>query len=239
MADKKEKTLSNKERYMQRVKQNNPDLDMDNEEAFYEDANNRYDDYESLKEGMNTIRSSMADDPYFADMLASVRKNKQFDPAMYLLESDIDIEALLNDENKREKFAEIRAKWLENHRNAEQLENKIAENLPKSIEECKAKGAEIGLSEEETEKVIDRYFGLLDDIEEGVLPVDIFVLLAKGGSYDEDVVTARKQGEANGRAERVRERIKQTPKSAPRNGGVQESAIAEKVPNDENNMFGL
>lgn len=240
MKEKKEKEISPKERYMQRIKEGNPDLNMEDENAFYEAANQRYDDYDKLNKGMDGIRSVMNSNPYFADMLAEATKNKDLDPVIYMIEKgNIDLEALANDEEYSAKVAEARAKWLDENTKARELEDKIAENLPKSIEACKNKGKELGLSDEETDNVIARYFGLLDDIEEGVLAPDVFELLAKGDMHDADVETAKKQGEANGRATKVRETLQKMPKSAPYNAGVQQSGIEQPAREKESNMFGF
>lgn len=240
MAKEKEKMPTAKERYMKRIKDSNPDLDMENEDAFYENANQRMDDYERLNEGMNNIRKTMDENPYFAEMIYEASRNKELDPIIYMIEKgNIDLDALANDEDYATKIAEARAKWLDEHTKAKELEDKIAENLPTSIAACQEKGKELGLSDEETEKVISRYFSLLDDIEQGILATDVFELLAKGDMHDADVEEASKQGEAKGRATKIRETLATMPKQSPRNGGVQAGNASEPQERDEDNMFGI
>lgn len=233
------KRQSAKDKYMERVRSKNPDLNFEDEDAFYENANQRMDDYDALNESVGNIREVMDANPYFGQMMAEAKKNKDLDPVIYLIENGLDIDALLNDEEYKSKLAEARADWLEKHKKAEELEQQISDNLPSSIDACKAKGKEMGLSDEDTDAVIERYFGLLDDIEQGILSPDVFEMLAKGKNYDADVATATKQGEANGRAQKIKEIYKKMPRSAARSFGVQNAPMAEQPRERESNMFGL
>lgn len=234
------KTQSAKDLYNSRVKAMSPDLDMENEDDYYNQANKRLDDYEALNTGVGNLNKVMDDNPYFAEMLAQASKQKDFNPVLFLVENGhLDLDALRDDEEYAQKISEAQAKWLDKNTKAKELEDKIATNLPASIDECKNKGKELGLSDEQVDEVINKYFSLLDDIEQGVLSADIFELLAKGTTYDADVASAEEQGKVSGRAQKVRETLNTMPKTASRSGGSQPRGAEPSPANKKNTMFGL
>jgi len=232
--------MSQRDRYRSRIKEANPELDMDDEDAYYKAANERLDDYESLNTGINNLRNAMDNNSYFAQMIAEASKQKNFNPVAYLIENGmLDLDAASTDEEYAKTIAEAQSKWLDKNTKAKELEDKIAANLPGSIEACKAKGQELGLSEEQCDEVLNKYFSLLDEIEQGNLSPDIFELLAKGTTHDADVAEAEKQGAAQGRATKVKETLQSMPKQSARSGGSQPSGAEPRPVKGQNNMFGF
>ena len=59
--------ISNKERFRQRYAKRNPDLNMDDEEAYYGSVNQFMDEYEGYEGNSKKMRENLSKSPAFAE----------------------------------------------------------------------------------------------------------------------------------------------------------------------------
>lgn len=84
------------------------------------------------------------------------------------------------------------------------LEEKKA-NLNKSIEDLQAFGEEKGLSTDQQVDLFVRVHKMLQDAFDGIYPREIFEAMLRADNYENDVNSARQEGEVNGRNAKINE----------------------------------
>jgi hypothetical protein len=231
-------TQSSRDRFRERYATRKPDINMDDEEAYYGGANAMLDELEGYEASSANLKSLMDNNDYFSSMLIEASKNKDFDPVIFLIEGGhLDLDALKEDKDYAKKVAQAQADWLEKKAKSDELDEQAKANFPVSMEAIKAKSEELGLSEEQTQEVVNDMFSIFDDMLIGKISADLFAMLAKGKNYDTAVAEAREEGVAEGLDTKVKETLRKMPKQSERNGGRQ-TAIKEREPKkDSDNMF--
>lgn len=227
---------SQRDKYRQRV---NADQYGDDEEGYYEAANKRLDELDALNNGVNNLRSVMDNNPYFAQWIVEAKKNKDFNPILYGIENGyLDIDALRDDPEYSQKLADAQNKWLESKAKSEESDKVLASNLGTEIEGCIEDGMAQGMTREEALEQVGKTLEYLDKLDRGEIR-ELNAILLKGMNHDADVEAAQMQGEANGRATKVKDALRSMPTQTARSGGSQPRG-AESMPNDSrNSMFGL
>mgnify|MGYP002516096913 CR=1 FL=1 len=87
---------SNKERYHNRYREMNPDLDLENEDAFYEFANTNLDELENYRKHNNDLVGTFSKNKAFASMLMAAKNGE--DPYEWMAANlGADISELLAD----------------------------------------------------------------------------------------------------------------------------------------------
>lgn len=227
--------LSARDRYRQRV---NAEQFGDDEEAYYNAANSRLDDYEALQSGVKNLNAVMDNNPSFARMIVEAKRNKDFNPVLFMIQNgELDLTSLQDNPDYADEVAKAQNDWLEKMAKSEEADRLLAENLQKDIQGCVEDAQAMGLSEEEAMEQVGRTLEYLDKLERGEFR-ELFHIILKGGKYDADVTSAMEQGEANGRATKVRDTLRSMPKSTPRSGGMQRQG-SESNPTEEESMFGV
>lgn len=203
------KELSRRDAFRERFAKSNPDLNMDDEDAYYDAAGRMMDEYEGYKTKSDRLRENIGRSPAFQDMIMASRDQDNFDPVVWMVESgQLDLDALKDDPDYSQKLAEARTKYLDGLASGEKLKEEQKANMPASIEAIEAKAAELALDEAKTEEVIGKVFALADDIIRGKIPVDVFEMLAKGAGYDQAVEDARAEGKAEGLNQKVDDKLR-------------------------------
>lgn len=231
-------TQSSRDRFRERYATRKPDINMEDEEAYYGGANAMLDELEGYENSSANLKSVMDLNPYFSTMIAEAAKQKDFNPILWLIqEGMLDIDALQADKEYAEKVAKAQSDWLEKKTKSEELDAQAKANFPASMEAIKAKAEALGLTDEQAQEVIDDMYTIFDDMLVGKVSTDLFEMLAKGKNYDTAVAEAREEGVAEGLDTKVKETLRKMPKQSERNGGRQ-TAIKERTPKkDESNMF--
>ena len=131
---------SSKDRFRGRIAEDYPDLDMDDEDAYYNAANDRYDELKSFRTNTKNFRDALNLDAEqrgtFNEMIVAASKQKDFDPVIWLVENGgLDVEALQDDPDYAKKLGEARKKYLDQVSEGDQLSKEFEENAPASLEE--------------------------------------------------------------------------------------------------------
>ena len=207
--EEEKKELSKRDAFRERFAKSNPDLNMDDEDAYYDAAGRMMDEYEGYKSRSDRLRENISRSPAFQDMVIASRDKDNFDPVLWMVETgQLDLDALKDDPEYAKKLAESRTKYLDNLASGKQLAEEQKANMPASIEAIQAKAEELGLEEAATEEIVGKVFALADDIIRGKIPVDVFVMLAKGAGYDKAVEDARAEGVAEGLNQKVDDKLR-------------------------------
>ena len=213
---------SARDRYRSRIKEDYPDLDMDDEDAYYNAANERYEDYKNMREGLRNLNSMIDKNALFREMMVAASKgDENWNPFKWAVEEKgLDLKALADDPEYAEKFAEAQRKHLKVIADGEAMKKEAAENYAKSVEAIDAWCKENGVSDEQKNAAWVQIENMLTDANVGKVPVDVFVMLVKGGNRDADVAKAAEEGYQEGLGKNVEDKLRRIPKPE-RNGGRQ------------------
>ena len=209
--DEKEekKELSKRDAFRERFAKSNPDLNMEDEDAYYDAAGRMMDEYEGYKTKSDRLRENIGRSPAFQEMVLASRDQDNFDPVLWMVQSgQLDLDALKDDPDYATKLAEARTKYLDGLASGKKLAEEQKANMPASIEAIQAKATELALDEAQTEEIVGKIFGLADDIIRGKIPVDVFEMLAKGAGYEKAVEDARAEGVAEGLNQKVDDKLR-------------------------------
>lgn len=230
---------SKRDAFRGRMSQRYPDLNMEDEDAYYDQMGKAFDEYEGYENSSRRLRESMTKSPAMAEMLLAAREQEDFDPVVWMVQQKgLDLQALQDDPEYAKKLSDAHAAYLEKRAKSDEIENAMQENMPKSIEAIRAKASEMGLSDEQAEEVVGQMYQTMDDMVHGILNPEIFALLAKGGSHDEDVAQAHDEGMAEGLNQKVDDKLRTLEAQKEHVGGSQ-APIRRPEPNRkrERNMF--
>lgn len=206
--------LSARETYRNRIKEDYPDLDLDDEDAYYEAANSRYDDYKNMREGLKNLNGMIDKNALFREMMVAASKGgEDWNPFKWAVEEKgLDLKALVDDPEYADTFAEAQRKHLQTVANGEAMKKEAADNYAKSVEAIDAWAKENGISDEQKNEAWVKVEQMLNDANVGKVPVDVFALLVNGGKHDADVAAAAEQGYRDGLGKNVEDKLRRIPK---------------------------
>lgn len=220
-----------------RVSKRYPDLNMDDEDAYYKQMNSLMDEHEEYENNTKRLRESMGKSPLMTEMLYAARDNENFDPLVYFVEQGLDLDALRDDPEYAKTIGEARAKYLERQGKTKEIEKNVAENMPASIKAVNEKAVELGLSEEDTKAVLASMYEDMENLINGKIDPEKFALYAKGRTHDADVEAAREQGTAEGLGTVVDDKLRDISAKRPQVRGAQTPAQPKEKRKAPDNMF--
>lgn len=220
MAEEIKKTK--REAFRERMAQRKPDLNLDDEDAYYDYMGNMMDEYDTYRESSEIMRRNLDASPALTDMLTAAKGNKDFDPVIWMIEYEgLDLDALRDDPEYMAKLTEARNKSLAQRAKREETDKLIEANIPKSVEALAAKRDELGLTDEQAQEILKEIFEMGGNLEIGIVPIKMFELMAKGLTHDTDVEMAREEGVAEGLNTKVTDKLRTMPKTTEQVSGRQ------------------
>lgn len=226
-----------REAFLRRMAEREPNLNLDDEDAYYGYMDDMVTEYDDFRKSSESMRQNMANSPALTEMLMAARGQEGFDPVLWMIENrGLDLDALRDDEKYAEKVTEARNAWLAKKAKDEEAFEAAKENMPRSIEAIKAKQAEMGLSDEQANEIVGDIYQMGSDLTIGIIPVNIFEMLAKGKTYDKDVEEAREVGVAQGLETKVTDKLRKMPKTTEQVRGRQ-TPMRETKPQRQYNPF--
>lgn len=234
-----EQQPSKRDAFRSRIGQRYPDLNLDDEDAYYDQMGRTLDEYEGYETNSRRLRESMEKSPAMAEMLIAAREQDDFDPVVWMVQNKgLDLQAVQDDPDYAQKLADAHSAYLERRAKSDEIEAAMSENMPKSVEAIRAKAAELGLDDEKAAEIVGQMYQTMDDMVHGILNPDVFVLLAKGSTHDTDVSQARDEGKAEGLNQRIDDKLRTLENRQERIGGTQ-TPLRTPAPkqNRERNMF--
>ena len=226
-----------REAFLRRMAEREPNLNLDDEDAYYGYMDDMVTEYDDFRKSSEAMRQNMANSPALTEMLMAARGQDGFDPVLWMIENrGLDLDALRDDEKYAEKVTEARNAWLAKKAKDEETFEAAKANMPRSIEAIKAKQAEMGLSDEQANEIVGDIYQMGTDLTMGIIPVNIFEMLAKGKTYDKDVEEAREVGVAQGLETKVTDKLRKIPKTTEQVRGRQ-MPMRETKPKGQYNPF--
>lgn len=213
---------SRRDAFRERISKRYPDLNMDDEDAYYDQMGKTLDEYEGYETNTRRLREAMEKSPEMARMLVAAQGQDNFDPITYLFENASgDILELAQDPEGAKKFGELRAEQLAKQAEGEEISKAVQDNMPASIDAVKAKAQELGLSDEQTTEIVGQMFQVMDDLVHGKIDTEVFAMMAKGKNFDEAVEQARDEGKVEGLNQKVNDKLRTLENRQERVAGVQ------------------
>ena len=142
----------------------------------------------------------------------------------------IDIKAALEDEEMGKKVAAQITKFQEKVAEQEKHSQLLDDNLRKSYETLQG----LGLSDEETNDLWGKVFGVIQDAEDGNISAETWKLFKNAYSYDADISSAREEAAMQARNEKIQNKVRSSkteggmPPSLANSGSGNEPAKAIK-----------
>ena len=213
---------SARERYRSRYSAAHPDLNLDDEEAFYGQANQNLDELEGFRESNRQLGEAFDRTPLLAGLVLAAKEGE--DPFSYLAENigpDMDIRELANNPEFSKRMGDALAKFQENLAAGAKFQKEVGENYLKSMDALNEVVAEKGLSDDDRVALIKKLFGSVDPetkevIEEGIIgnaskgivPKEVWEAVLKAQNYDNDIAAATDKARATALNEKVQNGLK-------------------------------
>lgn len=200
--------------------------------AELEDFDSRAGEFEEGRNQSQKMVDLFNRDPRSSRYLLALASGEG-NPIDYLL--DIygpDLLEALQSEEGRAKIVESNNKWLEKKASEETTMQGRMDNYEKSINDLAAFAAEKGISDEQAVAIFEKVNQIGFDAIEGIYSRESYEMAYNAMNYSNDVEKARKEGERDGRNERIEEKLKKVSKPAemPPTVGGQGAGVAEAKP---------
>ena len=228
MADTSIVEKSKKDTFRERFSKRYPEVNLEDEESYYDGVNRMFDEYEGYEGNSKKMRERMSKSPAFAEMIIDSQKQDDFDPVVWMVENKgLDLKALGEDPEYSKRLASAHELYLKKLAKADEIEKQMQENMPASVDAIRAKAQEMGLTDEQAEETIGRMYQVMDDLIVGKIDPSLFEMMAKGMNYDTAVAEAKDEGVAQGLSAKVEDKLRNLNSSQPKPRG-QQSAVTER-----------
>lgn len=200
--------VSSRERYTQRYRERFPEMNMDDEEAFYSQAMTDLDDLDSYRKNGEALVGAFNKNRAFAAMMMAAKDGQ--DPFEWLAENvGADISEMLNDPEYLSKLTEAAKRFHEGQLKSEEARKEGEANLATSIQTLKKIAEEKGMSDDESLAVFSYiYDEILGNGLKGIVTDETFRMVIDGRNYANDVALAREEGEVAGRNAKITEQLR-------------------------------
>ena len=235
---------SARERYRNRYGERYPDMNLDDEEAFYTQANANLDELENFRESDRLLGEAFDKTPLLAGLVLAAKEGEN--PFTYLAENigpDMDIRALANDEEFGKKMGEALAKYQENLAKGAQATKELGENFKQTMAALDEVAKEKGLDDEAKAELFKKMFGYADEegnavdngifgnASVGIVPKEVWEAVLKAQNYDNDIASATEKARATALNEKVQNGIKNFGSGVPNLSGGGKGAGERKPVN--------
>lgn len=207
---------THRERYQSRYREMYPELDLENEDAFYESANANLDELESYRKHNSDLIGTFNNNKAFASMLMAAKNGE--DPYEWMASNlGADISELLSDPEYSKKISEAAKKFNESQAKGEASQKEYEENVKKTLEELQRIQQEKGWDNEKCYNLASKVYDIIDQGMKGLITAETFYMVMNGMNYDADVKNARDEGVVAGKNSKISEQLKKekTPEGMP------------------------
>lgn len=207
---------SARDRYRSRYSTSYPDMNLDDEEAFYTQANANLDELEDFRESNRQLGEAFDKAPLLAGVVLAAKEGEN--PFTYLAENigpDMDIRELANNPEFGTKMGDALSKFQEKQAADAKRAKEIGDNMEQSFNALKELQQERGMSNEDCIALVKRLFGDADENGEqtdggiignasmGIVPKEIWEAVLKAQNYDSDIASATEKARATALNEKV------------------------------------
>lgn len=230
-----EQTQTARDRYRSRYSAAHPEMNLDDEEEFYSQANANLDELEGYRESNRQLGEAFDRTPLLAGLVLAAKDGEN--PFTYLAENlgpDMDIRELASNPDFDKKMGEALAKFQEKQAAGAKAEKEIGDNMQQSFSALKEIQEEKGLSDEAVVDLIKKLFGEVDEngdvvdagiignASKGIVPKEVWEAVLKAQNYDADIASASDKARASALNEKVQNGLRDfgsgLPQSMPTGG---------------------
>jgi hypothetical protein len=218
----------NRDRYSSMFAEDNPDVDFEDKEARYGRMAEERERYRGLRESGKKLSGILDKHRWVGAMLMDNEEN----PLVWMAKNGIDIKAALEDPEVMDKVTGAFDEWTKKQSEGEAAEQAKDEAIARSIEELDALQAEVGLSDEQKNRMFEYFW---DEVWlpafSGEVSKDTWTAIMHAMNYDQDMANAREEAAMRARNEKFANKVKsfddgnKIPPSFSQNGG---QSVAQK-----------
>ena len=211
----------NRDRYSSMFAEDNPDVDFEDKEARYGRMAEERERYRGLRESGKKLSGILDKHRWIGAMLMDDEEN----PLVWMAKNGIDIKAALEDPEVMDKVTGAFDEWTKKQAEGEAAEQAKDEAIARSIEELDALQAEVGLSDEQKNRMFEYFW---DEVWlpafSGEVSKDTWTAIMHAMNYNQDMANAREEAAMQARNEKHTNKLKtfdeqQVPPSFSQNGG--------------------
>lgn len=234
---------SGRDTFRERFATRFPDVNVDDEEAYYGALNGEFDRVEKSDAAQKQLGEVLARDGRSAGFLMVLKNGGN--PVEYLIENyGEDFRDALNDEEKAKEFSAAFAKNMEKRAESDKLRAEAEANMQTMLDALDAAQADGSFADDEAAKAFEYLYadgGLLDRILVNDIKKEDWMMLMKAAKYDDmikenenKVAEARTEGEIAGRNANIdiqkkkKSQVKAMPSDVPSNGSVKPAPKKDK-----------
>lgn len=240
-----------RDRYRSRYSEAHPDLNLDDDEAFYTQANQNLDELETFRQTNKELGEAMDRTPELAGMILAARQGTN--PFVWLAENlgpDMDVRQLAENPEFAAQMGEALKVFVANQEKAAAKKKEIGKNVADSFQTLKDYQTEKGLSDEECVKMAKDFFGELDD-EGKPIGKESFMYLASNGivtkgmwealfnarHYNDDISSAEERAKASALNEHFQNEKKDLGTGLPPSSSTHGRGRGERKPKTDDNSI--
>ena len=202
--------MNQKETFLKRFSDRYGGLGPEDEDNYYERANELMDYYERYESATKNLIESIDGNEAFMEMLTEACVQDDFDPVVWMVEKHgLDLQQAMEDPDYATAIASAHSKYLEGEAAKKEIDEEMRRNLPASLEAIDKRAEELGVDEATKNECVTCMWQLGEQMVKGVLPTDIFELLIKGRNHDRQLQEAYEQGREEGLNIRIDEHLRQ------------------------------
>ena len=235
--------VSGKDSFRERFGKRFPDVNADDEEAYYGALNGEFDRIDASDKAQKELGEVLARDGRSAGFLMVLKNGGN--PMEYLIEQyGEDFRDALNDEEKAKEFAAAFAKHAEKRAESDKLRAQADANMQAMVDALDEAQKDGSFADEDAVKAFEYLYadgGLLDRILVNNIKKEDWMMLMKAAKYDDmvaeneaKVAEARNEGEVAGRNANIdiqkkkQSQVKAMPTSVPSGGSLKPAKEKDK-----------
>lgn len=205
------KSLTSRERAMERLRGKHPDKPFDDDEAAWNQINDDYDDYDrrigAYQEQEKSLSDMFGSDPRSAQFITEWRKGG--DPVVELVRLyGNDIGEAIDDPDKQDAIAEANKEFVERVSKSKKLDETYKANLVESLSEIEKIQQERGLTDDQIDDAMSWLLGIVGDAVMGKFAPETIDMALKAKNYDADIAGASHEAEVRGRNAKIQEQMR-------------------------------
>lgn len=143
-----------------------------------------------------------------------------------------DIVEAMQNPDKLEELSKANKEFQQKVAKNKELQAAWEQNMATSLENIAAKQEELGLSDEDVEKGMDKLADIVNEYNNGNLSMETIQMFLKAENHDADVAAASREGEVKGRNANIEEKLRKSRKengSVPNLGGQNRHAEGRRI----------
>ena len=208
----------NKKKFQETFAANYPDVDMEDEDAYYQALNDQNDQWskdkgrlEELEDAQRQFGEALDADPRLAELFLEMTK-KGGKPIDYLISNYAQaFSDLVNDpenEEYRKALADKITEDVATAKSRKELEEQSEANIDASLDALAKVSGEMGLSDEQVAEAFNKFLEFEEKLNVANVDEDMWRLFINGLNYDASVEQARLEGETAGRNAKIAEKLR-------------------------------